>query len=333
MTMQYAERPYENGALIRKAFAHYLAKGETSLELKTALLSREEGRAGCLIPTLVRENIDALLRQLCPMRALAHIDTTTSEAFEVVVDRSFAEASWAPEKEMTESKDVEFEKLRIPTHSVYVRPKATQRFLEDAGDNVETWFVTKIAQKMAAAENKAFLHGNGEGQPKGILTYPLVPVGQGKPGKIEAVTCTDEKIDNLRDGLLATTAALKAEYHPGAAWLISRSAMTTLQKITDPIGHYIWQSSLAQREPPTLLGYPVYISDDMPPLKDEAESTSILFGNFDEAYHIVDRTEMNVLRDPYTVKPYVEFFASKRVGGDLVNSDALKALTRQHKTG
>lgn len=357
-TVNYAERPYESDGLVRQAFLHYLARGETSLETKSALLSRSGDRGGCLIPDALLSDIDQQVRSLCPLRSLAHITHTDNESLELLVDRAFADAGWAQGDRAQEASDTEFEKIRIPTHQLFVRPRATQRLLDDSGDDLESWFTTKIAKKMASAENKAFLYGNGQQQPHGLLTTPLTPLGEGGWGRFETVLCASEESATIRDALLRATTALKAEYHPQAAWLISRSVLITIQKMTDPMGRYIWQPSLALGTPPILLGYPVYVSDDLPSLvspsppakKESSESLSygqddasqgmplelrlndqavkvpILFGNFEEAYHIVDRSDISVLRDPYSAKPYVEFFATKRVGGEVINFEALKAV-------
>lgn len=346
-----ANRLNDETSLLRKLFLNYLSKGETALELKSALLSRGEGRGGCMIPLTVQEGIDQQLRQLCPLRSLAHLRQTHSDSIEILVDRTFAEAGWVQGDQAETPSPSEFEKIRIDAHQLFVRPMATQALLDDSGDHLERWFTHKIAQKMAVAENKAFLYGDGLTQPKGILTYPFVPLGQGKWGSFESVQSSHQGLDDLRDHLFTLVSSLKAEYHPRAAWLISRSALTILQKITDPLGHFLWQPSLALGTPPVLLGYPVFVCDDMPlweipsdpsqPMSHEEGSKAfpetkveaaqrasipIVFGDFEATYCIVDRSEISVLRDPFSVKPYVEFFASKRVGGDVINFESLKGL-------
>lgn len=356
--VSYAEQPYESDVLVRRAFLHYLAKGESSLEMKSALLSQSGDRRAFLVPRVLLTDIEQQVRHLCPLRALARVTHTEKESLEVLVDRAFADAGWAQGDRALEPDDTSFEKIRIPTHQLFVRPRATQKLLDDSGDDLEVWFTDKIAKKMAAAENKAFLYGDGQQQPHGLLTYGLASVGEGTWGQFEAVFYEGNDPNDVRDQLLLATTALKAEYHPNAAWLISRSVLSLLQKITDPIGHYIWQPSMALGTPPILLGYPVYVCDDLPALTDfgkgaqSAETLSeenrespppkeesksprlkerevtvpILFGDFKEAYHIVDRSDITVLRDPYSVKPYVEFFATKRVGGEVTNFEAVKAV-------
>lgn len=121
--------------------------------------------------------------------------------------------------------------------------------------------------------------------------------------------------------------ALKPQYLPGASWLMSRVAQGALRKLQDPGSHhYLWQPPLAGAPNPTMLGYPIVISDDMPTLIIGQASKAILFGNFKEGYQIVDRTGIRVLRDPYSAKPYVEFYTTRRVGGDVLNFEALKVL-------
>jgi HK97 family phage major capsid protein len=232
------------------------------------------------------------------------------------------DAGWMITDELNDSGTPDLTKLCIPVHPLYAKPKASQKILDDTGNSLEEWIISKITQKVAALENHAFLYGDGEHKPKGIFSYEFVQIGEGQWEKIESVNTN--AID--RDCLISIVTSLKSEYLSNAAWLMSRSAFTVIQKITDSIGHFLWQSPLALSMPSCLLGYPVVVSDDMPQITDESTRVPILFGDFASAYQIVDRGEISVLRDPYSSKPYVEFYATKRVGGDMVDFDAVKAL-------
>jgi HK97 family phage major capsid protein len=151
-------------------------------------------------------------------------------------------------------------------------------------------------------------------------------LGEGTWGKFEAVV--SKAADTLHDGDVLVDAfhALKAQYLNGATWLMARSAMAAIRKLKGENRQYLWQPSMIEGTPSTLLGCPVVIADDMPVLDMKESSTAIAFGNFKAAYQIVDRAGLHVLRDPFSAKPYVEFYATKRVGGDVIDFDALKLI-------
>ncbi|MDR2464076.1 MAG: phage major capsid protein [Holosporales bacterium] len=320
----YVEKPNSEENLIRKAFLDYIAQGNFDYDAKSHLLSRDESSGGYLVPTSTFEHIDARLRHLCPLRSLAKVSTIRSESLELLIDKSSMDAGWMLTDELSlDGSTPDLMKLRIQAHPLYAKPKASQKILDDVGNSLEEWIIAQITQKVAALENNAFLHGDGDRKPKGILSYEFVKIGDGQWEKIECVKTGEIN----RNCLLEIVTALKSEYLPNATWLMSRSALTAVQQITDSLGHFLWQSPLALSVPSCLLGYPVVISDDMPAITDESVHVPILFGDFSSAYQIVDRGEISVLRDPYSSKPYVEFYATKRVGGDMVDFDALKALS------
>ncbi|MDR1598119.1 MAG: phage major capsid protein [Holosporales bacterium] len=314
----YAEKPHSQKA----AFLQYLATGETCFGTKGYLLSRDEAHGGYLVPEPTLTQIDSRMKSLCPMRLLAKVDTIRSESLELLIDRGATDAGWMITDELADGGTPDLAKIKILTHPLYAKPKASQKILDDIGERLEDWIVTKIAQKVAALENHAFLHGDGEHKPKGLLTYAMVPVGEGTWETMECVLA--ESVS--RDSLLEMVGALRPEYLSNAAWLMSRSALSAIQQISDAAGRFLWHAALATGEPSSLLGYPVVVSDDMPKIAEDEASVPVLFGDFASAYQIVDRGEISVLRDPYSAKPYVEFYATRRVGGDVVDFDAVKAL-------
>lgn len=322
----YAEKPCEAANFSKKAFADYIAKGDINYESKNYLLSRDDNSGGYLIPGFIRDQIDEKLKNLCPLRSLAKVNTIQSDSLELLIDKGTAEAGWMISDELEENTMPELTKMRIATYPLYAKPKASQKILDDAGDRLEEWLVMKITQKISSLENQAFLYGDGDHKPKGLLQYPLVSIGQGEWGKIECVHLQTEHAEITRESLLEIASSLKAEYLPQAVWLMSRSALMSIQNIKDDLGRFLWQPSLTIGMPSCLLGYPLIVSDDMPQISQNEVTTPILFGNFSEAYQIVDKGNMSILRDPYSAKPYVEFYATKRVGGDVVNFEAIKAL-------
>jgi HK97 family phage major capsid protein len=316
------------------AFMGYIRKGLDAplydYERKS-LSTTSDSDGGYLVPSGLHDRLYATLQSTSVMRGLASVREISSSALEMLIDKDTADVGWVSEThERAETRTPELAKIRLPVHEMYARPRATQKLLDDASVNVEEWLAQKIAQKMAAMENTAFIVGDGEHKPRGILSYETVAKNAWAWGRLEEIkTGVNGNFGEGRgaDNILDLFHALKAPYLAGASWLMSRTAQIALRKLKDPGSHhYLWQPPLAGMPTPMLLGYPVVISDDMPPLTAGTAAKSIIFGNFKEGYQIVDRTGMRVLRDPYSEKPYVEFYTTRRVGGDVLNFEALKVL-------
>lgn len=309
------------------AFSGYVCKGiETELERKS-LSSTDDASGGYLIPREMEDEIQAVAQNLSPLRALSRVTRISSDALEMLIEKGEASVGWVAETGEREETDTpELVKLKIPVHQLYAKPRASQKLLDDSKINVESWLAEKIADKMISFENAAFVNGSGEGQPMGFLSYGNV-VGKAEWGKFEAIPTHVD--GGIRDGdvLFDALYALKAKYLPGACWIMSRSALAAIRKLKDKQGGYLWQPGLIVGTPGVLLGHPVYVADDMPPLVSDEVSISAAFGNFQAGYQIVDRAGIHVLRDPYCSKPYVEFYTTKRVGGDVINFDAIKLIS------
>lgn len=318
----------------KAAFMDYVRKGfDAPLHdyERKSLSTTSDRDGGYLVPSGLHDRLYTILQEGSIMRGLATVREISSSALEMLIDKDAADVGWVAEtQERAETKTPELAKIRIPVHEMYARPRATQKLLDDASLNVEDWLSQKIAQKMAMMENTAFLRGDGNNKPKGILAYETVAKVRWEWGKLEEIkTGVDGDFGAGRgaDTLLDLFHALKPPYIPGAVWLMSRLTQGILRKLKDPENHeYLWQPPLGGMATPTLLGHPVIVCDDMPGLAQRVASKSIVFGNFKEGYQIVDRTGIRVLRDPYSSKPYVEFYTTRRVGGDVLNFDALKVL-------
>ena len=285
---------------------------------------------GYLIPQVIATRISHELRDLCPIRALASVISISSSAVELLVDRESPEVGWVAEtEERPETKAPNLAKIRIPVHELYAKPRATQKLLDDACINVEEWLASRIAGKMAQVENQAFLRGDGNNKPKGFLAYETVKRADLEWGKIEHVMTGKDGAfmdQDPADVLIDAIYAMKSEYQRGAVWLMSASAHASIRRLKDKNGLYVWQPGLSLETGPTLLGHKVVIIDDMPVLNPGDVSDSIVFANLKEGYQIVDRMGTRVLRDPFSAKPYVEFYTTKRVGGDVINFDAFKVI-------
>jgi len=315
------------------AFMEYIRKGFDTplLDFERKSLSTTSDRdGGYLVPSGLNDHLYATLQTASVMRGLASVREISSSALEMLIDKDSAEVGWVAETEKRpETNTPELAKIRIPVHEMYARPRATQKLLDDASLNVEEWLSQKIAQKMAAMENTSFLSGDGKNKPTGILSYETTPKDKWSWGKLEELKSGSQgaiKAGSEVDTLIILFHSLKTPYLPGATWLMSRSAQVQLRRLKDQgSNQYLWQPPLGDTSS-TLLGHPVVVSDDMPTLTPGTPSKSIIFGNFKEGYQIVDRTGLRVLRDPYSAKPYVEFYTTRRVGGDVLNFEALKVL-------
>lgn len=316
------------------AFMDYIRKGlDTPLSgyERKSLSTTSESDGGYLVPSGLHNRLYSTLHTTSVMRGLANVREISSSSLELLIDKGTADAGWVAEtQDRDETKTPNLIKARIPAHEMYARPRATQKLLDDAMVNVEDWLSQKISQKMAAMENTAFIQGDGKISPMGILSYPTVEKEAWEWGKLEEIktgVAGNFKEKGEVDTLLVLFHALKTPYLSGASWLMSRTAQMALRRLQDPGSRqYLWQPPLGGMLNPTLLGYPVVVCDDMPSLTTGTPSKSILFGNFKEGYQIVDRFGTRVLRDPYSAKPYVEFYTTRRVGGAVLNFEALKVL-------
>ncbi|MBI5427266.1 MAG: phage major capsid protein [Nitrospinae bacterium] len=253
-----------------------------------------------------------------PMRAVAQVETVSSDALEIPEDVNEADAGWTSERSArSETNSPNIGVRRISVHELYAMPKATQTLLDDAKVDVESWLASKIADKISRLENSAFVSGDGVGQPRGILTYPA---GTANPGQIEQVN-SGSAAAVTADGLRALFYRLKSPYLKNARWLTRRSTIEAVSKLKDNNGQYLWEPGLAIGEPQTLLGQPIERMEDMPAVS--ANALSIVLGDFKQAYVVVDRAGVRILRDPYSGKPFVLFYTTKRAGGDVTNFEAL----------
>jgi len=309
-------------------FIDYVRKGQDAPSLQTkALTSAADASGGFLIPKPVLDKIHSTLHSYSSLRSIARVTEVSTDALELLLDKGHADVGWVAETaERPETTTPEFAKLRIPVHQVYAKPRASQKLLDDACIDLESWLIGKIADRMAEAENHTFVNGDGANKPKGFLTYPTVAIGEGQWGSFEEIRSGKDGIIDDPDILIKLFHSLKPQYLKGAVWLMSRSTCAAVRQLKDAHGQYLWQPGLQAGTPSSLLGHPVIISDDMPALVPEAASKAIAFGNWYEGYQIVDRAGISLLRDPYSAKPYVEFYTTKRVGGDVINFEAIKIV-------
>lgn len=304
-------------------FADFVRKGTEDFS-KKSLSGQTEAGGGYLIPYPVVQMINQSISSFSVIRQLAANTTINSDSLDLLLEKTEAEAGWVAETaERNETGTPELAKIRIPVHQIYAKPRVSQKLLDDASINIDQWISDRIADKFAKIENLGFLFGDGNGKPRGILTAETCGLNTEEWGKVSMLSTGAADDLASPDQLLEVVYSLKSKYLPGAVWIMPRSIAFKIAQLKDKQGQYIWQQSLNAKQPNTLLGYPVYLCDDM--VRSEMPHR-ILFGNIKEAYQVVDRAQMSLLRDPFSAKPYVEFYATKRVGGEIINHKAVKYI-------
>ncbi|MDD3182364.1 MAG: phage major capsid protein [Alphaproteobacteria bacterium] len=317
----------------KAAFMRYLTKGvepDADMQIKDmSVIADQQG--GYMVPSEMSDRIVTRQFDTTPMRQISTVMSISSEAVDMLRDTNEAEAQWVSELGTRADTDQgAIGRIRIPVHELYAQPKATQKLLDDSIVNVESWLVDRVASKFSRRENTAFVSGDGVGQPRGFLSYSTAATSDDARtwGVLEHVaTGVDGAFasSNAADSLITLMNKLRSGYLPKASWLMPRSVVDAVRKFKEGgTGAYIWQPSLQAGMPATILGYPIVLADDMPAIA--SGSLSAAFGNFAEGYTIVDRIGLQTLRDPYTAAPFVKFRCSKRVGGDVVNFEAIKVL-------
>ena len=312
----------------KAAFDTFLRKGEEVMgpDERKALSVGTDPDGGYVVNPDLSGRIVMKVFETSPMRAYASVQVISSDALEGLFDLNEASSGWVGETDSRpETNTPQLGKWRIPAHELYAKPKATQKLLDDASINMEAWLASKVSEKFARDEANAFVVGNGVNKPRGFLTYSS---GTTLPGTIErfdtGVNGAFAATPNGGDVLINALYGLKQQYRANSTWFMNRATLKLTRKLKDTDGAYLWSPGIAAGQPASLLGYPVASFEDMP--DPATDSLSIAVGDMREAYQIVDRLGIRTLRDPYSAKPYVEFYTTKRVGGDVVNFEAIKLI-------
>ena len=316
-----------------QAFDKYVRKGDTThlahYEGK-ALSASTDAAGGYLVPDEIDSRINTLLRAVSPIRAIATVRRSSSGTYKATLARTSAAASWGAEAtaRATDTTTPTIEEIDIPSGELYALPAATQTLLDDAEMDIGEWLAQELQTVFAVKESEAFVNGNGTDKPKGFLQSTIEAdspsLAWNKIGYVASGAGSDFVATNPSDKLLKLVYALKAPYRPNAHWVMSQSALAKIRGFKDADKNYIWQPGIKSGQPSTLMGFPVVEAEHMPAIA--ANKYPIAFGDFRQAYLIVDRTGMRILRDPYSKKPYVLFYTTKRVGGGVRNYEALKLM-------
>lgn len=302
-----------------KSFLDFMRSGREADLQQKSMSSDSDIEGGFLVPTELDSQLTKYLRARSPMRQIARVVSVGSAEFKQPASTLGTGASWVGETQArTATATPEFKMLTIPTNEVYANCPITQALLDDNVFDLGSWLTEELGNAFGDAEADAFINGNGVARPRGMFTYDTVTTADATrahdkfqyiaTGGAGAFASSDPS-----DALIKLVYAVKAQYRTNASWLISGEVLEAVRKFKlASTGDYIWKPGLAEGQPATLLGYPVFEDQNIPAIA--ANSLSAAFGDFSRAYTITDRST-SLLRDPYTNKPYVNFYATKRVGG------------------
>ena len=317
----------------QKAFQAYVRTGEDeglrglTLEGK-AMSTAVAGDGGYLVDPETAASVSSVLRSTASIRQIANVVNVEATSYDVLIDSTEVGAGWATETAATtETATPTIERISIPLHELSALPKASQRLLDDSAFDIEGWLAGRIAEKFATSEADAFVNGDGIDKPTGFLTHPTTAnagwtwgnlgyVATGVDGGFEA--------SNPADAIVELVYALGARYRANGSFVMNSKTAGAVRKIKDADGRFLWSDGLAAGEPARLLGYPVLIAEDMPDIVTDAFAIS--FGDFGAGYTVAERPDLRILRDPFSAKPNVLFYATKRVGGDVSDFAAIKLL-------
>jgi len=308
----------------------YIRKGvEAGLEQKS-VGSSTDAIGGYAVPREIDEKIEKTLVAISPIRSVANVVKVGSAGYRKLITTGGTPSGWvAFEAARPMTNTPTFSEIVPAAGDLYANPAASQQMLDDAMFDVEAWLANEIATEFARAEGVAFVKGTGTNQPLGFVSSPSAATADGvRPqGTLQFLgtgVSGGFPASNPQDKILDLVQSLRPPYRQGAVFVMNSATATAVRKFKTTDGAYVWQPGLVSGQPATLLGYPVIEAEDMPDVA--ANSPSIAFGNFKAGYTIAERAATTILRDPFTNKPYVHFYATKRVGGQVVNSEAIKLL-------
>jgi len=315
----------------RMAFENYVRKGDAGglLQLEEKALSAGSNPdGGYLVPDETEKLITRSLRDISPIRAIAGVRQVSANIYKKPFSITGPGTGWVGETAARpETTSPTLSELAFPTMELYAMPAATPTLLEDSAVNVDEWIAEEVRIAFAEQEGTAFTTGDGVNKPTGFLSYPKVANTSwswGNLGYLATGTAGAFDAANPSDDLVDLVYALKAGYRANAHWVMNRTVQAEIRKFKDANGDYIWQPPASPGAAPSLMNFPIAESEDLADIA--ADSFSIAFGDFSRGYLVVDRVGIRVLRDPYSSKPYVLFYTTKRVGGGVQDFDAIKLM-------
>ena len=315
----------------KQAFEAYVRAGETAslraLEQK-ALSVGSNPDGGYLVPPEIETMIGARLTAISPIRSIAGVRTISGNVYKKPFMTAGPAVGWVGETDArAQTSSPTLDELSFPAMELYAMPAATATLLEDSAVNIDQWIAQEVEQVFAAQEGTAFVTGDGSNKPKGFLDYTTVDNDSwtwGNIGYIASGAAGAFPGSDPSDVLVDLIYAVNAGYRQNGAFVMNRKTQSVIRKFKDTGGSYLWQPPAVAGGRASLMTFPVVEAEDMPDIA--ADSLSIAFGDFNRGYLVVDRAGVSVLRDPYSAKPYVLFYTTKRVGGGVQDFDAIKVL-------
>lgn len=314
----------------QKAFNAYLRSGDDDglrgLELDgKAMSTAVNSDGGYLVDPQTAETIKSVLNSSASIRSISTVVNVEATSYDVLIDHTDVGAGWADEATATaETGTPTIDRISIPLFELSALPKASQRLLDDAAFDIDTWLAGRIADKFARTEAGAFINGDGINKPMGFMAHSIVDNASWAWGGLGYVATGADGAFSGPDALINLVYALGAEYRGNATFVMNSKTAGDVRKLKDADVRFLWSDGLAAGEPARLLGYPVLIAEDMPDIASDAHA--IAFGDFGAGYTIAERPDLRILRDPFSAKPNVLFYATKRVGGDVSDFAAIKLL-------
>lgn len=328
----------------KEAFAKALRSKRVFEEMEQRAVdadySTNSTSGGVAIPEVIASEILAKIVDLSPMRSLVRVTSVSTPNYERLVDSKGASSGWAAEATTrSETNTPTLNRVTFTHGELYAVPKASQWALSDIMFDVNGWLTDSVAEEMAYQEGLAIISGNGTNKPTGITAgTPAATGDEDSParafGTVEYYpTGTAASFGNDRTGspagdpgdiLISTVYKLKAGYRANARWLSNKSTLATVMKWKDVDGNYLWRPGLAPGQPDSLVGYPLVEAEGMADIG--ANAFPLAFGDFRAGYELIDIVGMNMIRDDVTSKGHVLFYISRRLGGKVVNDDAIKLI-------
>jgi HK97 family phage major capsid protein len=315
----------------KAAFDAYVRRGDEAglRELEAKAMSAGTGAdGGYLVPDETDSEIGRRVSVVSPMRALSTVRTVSSAVLKKPFTTTGLATGWVAETAARPQTNApQLAELSFPTMELYAMPAATQGLLDDAAVDIEAWIAGEVDIVFAEQEGDAFIRGDGINRPKGFLSYTAVADSAwtwGNLGYVATGAADAWKSTGPSDTLVDVIYALKAGHRQNGTFMLNRRVQADIRKFKDADGNYLWRPPATAGQAASLMGFPVAEAEEMPDVA--ANSLSIAFGDFRSGYLVVDRAGVRILRDPYSAKPYVLFYTTKRVGGGVQNFEAIKLV-------
>jgi len=315
----------------KSAFDAYVRQGESgglrAMETK-AMSIGSNADGGYLVPAQLEHEIGQRLAAISPIRAISSVREISGSVYKKPFMTAGPATGWVGETDTrTQTTSPTLDALSFPAMELYAMPAATATLLDDSAVNIDEWIASEVELTFAVQEGAAFVNGDGSNKPKGFLNTTTVANGSwtwGNLGYVASGSAGAFPASNPSDVLVDTIYALKAGYRQNGNFVMNRKTQAAIRKFKDAGGAYLWQPPAQAGGRASLMTFPLVEAEDMPDIG--ANSLPIAFGDFRRGYLIVDRLGVRVLRDPYSAKPYVLFYTTKRVGGGVQDFDAIKLV-------